>query len=80
MLVEAIARELAAAGYGTSTSGHRFPATDPANICNRTIRRAGVQLELPRELRDRLSADRVALASFASAVGRAIETDLPSPG
>ena len=79
-LIGAISRVLTAAGHLTSTAGHAFPATDPANICNRTIRRAGVQLELPRELRDRLSADSAALASFSAAVGRAIEAYLPAIG
>jgi phage replication-related protein YjqB (UPF0714/DUF867 family) len=79
-LIEAIAHELNAADYTTSTSGHRFPATDPSNICNRTIRHAGVQLELSRELRDHLRGASAALASFSSAVGRAIEARLATIG
>jgi len=43
---------LQGAGFATQTSGHEFPAKNPANICNRGKRRIGVQLELPWTLRD----------------------------
>jgi phage replication-related protein YjqB (UPF0714/DUF867 family) len=42
--------------------------TDPRNICNRGRRKAGVQLELPRSLRDRLLKDRAMLKRFVRAI------------
>lgn len=79
-LIAAIARELAASGFAASTNDHRFPGKDPTNICNRTLRRAGVQLELPRHLRDSLGSDAATLRSFSAAVGRAIEAHLLTIG
>jgi len=42
---------IAEAGFRCQTDRHAFPATNPANICNRGRRRAGVQLELSLDLR-----------------------------
>jgi len=39
------------AGIEARLDGHRFPAVDPLNICNRGRRRAGVQIELTTGLR-----------------------------
>jgi phage replication-related protein YjqB (UPF0714/DUF867 family) len=38
-------------GIELETHGHRYPATDPCNICNRGKRARGVQLELTPRLR-----------------------------
>jgi phage replication-related protein YjqB (UPF0714/DUF867 family) len=42
---------LEAVGVEAITSGHRFPAREPRNICNCGRRRAGVQIELTNPLR-----------------------------
>ena len=46
-----IARVLAGAGFSSQMDGHRFPGTQPQNICNRGRSGAGVQLELSEGLR-----------------------------
>jgi phage replication-related protein YjqB (UPF0714/DUF867 family) len=38
-------------GVHVESSGHRYPATDPMNICNRGAGRQGIQLELTAGLR-----------------------------
>lgn len=78
-LTTLIARELAA-GFPAATSGHRFPGRDPANICNRTARGAGVQIELSRTLRDRLRDDLDQRRRFAAAIHRAADAHLPAVG
>ena len=71
-LRDRLACELANDGFEARTDGHPFPATGPENICNRGRRGQGVQLELPRALRDRLAGDAVIMARFAGAMRRAI--------
>lgn len=51
-LRDELARVLRAAGFQASTTGHAWRGEDPANICNRGARGAGVQLELTQALRD----------------------------
>jgi phage replication-related protein YjqB (UPF0714/DUF867 family) len=46
-----IAQVLAEAGISYQMEGHRFPGTQPRNICNRGRSGAGVQLELGEGLR-----------------------------
>jgi phage replication-related protein YjqB (UPF0714/DUF867 family) len=46
-----IAQALSGAGISCQTEGHRFPGTQPRNICNRGRSGAGVQLELSEGLR-----------------------------
>jgi phage replication-related protein YjqB (UPF0714/DUF867 family) len=46
-----IAQALAGAGISCQMEGHRFPGTQPRNICNRGRSGAGVQLELSEGLR-----------------------------
>lgn len=79
-LIALIARSLDAAGFPAATSGHRFPGRDPANICNRTARGRGVQIELSRTLRDRLRDDLDQRQRFAAAIHRAIDAHLPATG
>jgi phage replication-related protein YjqB (UPF0714/DUF867 family) len=54
-LNEALKREVAIAleqtGISYLTKGHRFPGTDPLNICNRGRSGKGLQLELSEGLR-----------------------------
>lgn len=75
-LRRSIGAALAAAGFRRRTTGHRFPGTDPQNICNRGARHAGTQLEIPRTLRDQLAADPVLLDKFCIAVAGAIQSRL----
>ncbi len=59
---------LSGAGFEARFDAQRLPGLQPMNICNRGQSRRGVQLELPRLLRDRLADDRSRLEQFASAV------------
>jgi phage replication-related protein YjqB (UPF0714/DUF867 family) len=54
------------------TEGDELSGTHPDNICNRGSRRQGVQLELPRSLRERLTADGAEMTKFAEAIRAAI--------
>jgi phage replication-related protein YjqB (UPF0714/DUF867 family) len=54
--------------------GHRLAGRGRSNICNRGRLGAGVQLETPRALRDRLLANAALQMSFAEAVRRAVDT------
>jgi phage replication-related protein YjqB (UPF0714/DUF867 family) len=71
-LKEAVARQLLRAGFSSRLHGHGYPAQHPTNICNRGQSRRGVQLELPRSLRDRLAADPDRLGQFSVAVRAAL--------
>lgn len=73
-LRDAIGATLRLAGFAAITSGHRFPGRQPENICNRGRRGAGVQLEIPTTIRDRLSADAAALDAFSGAVRNAVRS------
>jgi phage replication-related protein YjqB (UPF0714/DUF867 family) len=72
VLRDRIAHELARDGFEARTDGHLFPATGAENICNRGRRGQGVQLELPRSLRDLLRTNKDAMAGFVEAMRRAI--------
>lgn len=67
-LVRAIKASLEASGISSLCSGHRFPGTNPENICNQGRIRKGVQLELTKDLRQ----DRARLAIVAQAVKAAL--------
>jgi phage replication-related protein YjqB (UPF0714/DUF867 family) len=58
-LMNQLAAALSHANVTVQTNGHRFPATDPSNICNRGLARRGVQLELTGRLRGSAVAARV---------------------
>jgi phage replication-related protein YjqB (UPF0714/DUF867 family) len=47
----ALGEAIGAAGIMVLTSGHRFPAVHPDNVCNRGARGRGVQLEVTEALR-----------------------------
>ena len=51
MLKARIARCLRAALFRAETEGHKFPGTDPRNVCNRGRSGCGVQIELSRTIR-----------------------------
>jgi len=70
---DAVCKELGDAGYAATvvTSG-RLAARSALNICNRGARKAGVQLEITRGLRDALRKDAANLRNFANAVQSAL--------
>jgi phage replication-related protein YjqB (UPF0714/DUF867 family) len=68
LLRDEIGNELTRAGFKTNATAHDLPGRSPTNICNRGRQRAGVQLELPRTLRDNLVADVRRRQTFAAAV------------
>jgi phage replication-related protein YjqB (UPF0714/DUF867 family) len=74
-LRDAISAALLCAGFRAKSvgEGHPLAGRDPANICNRGRRGAGVQLELPRALRIRFANDAAHRHAFAEAVRAALE-------
>ena len=82
-LRDEIALNLERAGFQAATTGHEFPALDLANICNRGRRKKGVQLEIPRSLRDMLSRDTEIFGRFTNAmragIADAVRTTRASP-
>ncbi|MEO5325216.1 poly-gamma-glutamate hydrolase family protein [Mesorhizobium sp. CC13] len=79
-LRDAISLALRSAGFKAITSGHRLPGEHKNNICNRGIGKAGVQLELPKTLRDALVADPERRALFSDAACKAIADHLGQQG
>lgn len=67
-LRDRIAASLRRAGFEALTDGHMFPADQPANICNKGRSGKGVQIELPRGLRDGLAKSPVLLDRFVQAM------------
>ncbi|MGD9544576.1 MAG: poly-gamma-glutamate hydrolase family protein [Methylocystis sp.] len=74
-LRDAICEALATSGFTAKVvgGGHRLSGRDPANICNRGRRGAGVQLELPKALRIAIVNDSIRCDAFAAAVRKALE-------
>jgi phage replication-related protein YjqB (UPF0714/DUF867 family) len=64
-LKQEVAQALAQAGISNLTQGHRFPGTDPRNICNRGRSGTGLQLEISEGVRR--SRDWTALAGAVRA-------------
>jgi phage replication-related protein YjqB (UPF0714/DUF867 family) len=50
-LKASVARAIAELGVDTRLQGHKFPAIEPKNICNRGRRGVGVQIEMTMALR-----------------------------
>lgn len=71
-LSRAIASALREAKFDVAVATGALAGHDRDNICNRGASGAGVQLELPRTLRDELKADQLGLRSFATAVRSAL--------
>ena len=68
-LRDEVAAALTAAGLAAAVVAHgNLAGRDPANICNRGVTGAGVQLELPRVLRKLLKTEPARLAAFRDAV------------
>jgi phage replication-related protein YjqB (UPF0714/DUF867 family) len=73
LLRDRIVKAIKRAGFkASSDSESEVSGSDPRNICNRNRRGMGVQLEIPRTLRRRLTKNRTTLRAFAIAVRNAI--------
>lgn len=70
-LRDAIGSSLHDNGFTTELN-RRLPGQNKANICNRTSTGEGVQIELPRRLRDLLTTDGELLQTFCKAVRSSI--------
>ncbi|AYG67667.1 MULTISPECIES: poly-gamma-glutamate hydrolase family protein [unclassified Rhizobium] len=70
-IVEALCRNGFAAAV--RARGEALAGTSVGNICNRGKRHAGVQIEIPRGVRDALMADTEKLERYARAVRHAID-------
>ncbi|MFG6560778.1 poly-gamma-glutamate hydrolase family protein [Sulfitobacter sp. 1A15299] len=68
---DAIGAALRTAGFGAEVNT-TLPGLHETNICNRTRKGAGAQLELPRSLRRRLAQDANLLERFSRAVRSAL--------
>lgn len=71
-LRNAMASSLKGSGFPAATDGHSLLGKDTENICNRGTTRAGVQLEIPGTLRNRLVNDKAELNLFTGAVREAL--------
>ena len=76
-LREAISASLCDAGF-KAVPNERLPGCKPTNICNRTCCHEGVQLELPRSLRQQLMRDADLLRRFCEAIRKAIQQSTAS--
>ena len=77
-LKAAMGQAIADLGVDTRMRDHKFPATDPRNICNRGRRGVGVQIEMTMALR--LRGPRDALSAAIRSVLLAAASHLPAGG
>ncbi|HXY57493.1 MAG TPA: poly-gamma-glutamate hydrolase family protein [Methylocystis sp.] len=68
---DALAARLERAGFATSTD-HHMQGRHPENICNKGRLRAGVQIELPRSMRNAFRSDAERRGAFVAACRAAI--------
>lgn len=61
-----LGERLRSAGFSASLDGHRYPGRNPLNICNRSARGRGAQLEVTNDLR---TSDRRTLIASAVRAG-----------
>ncbi|MFB2566878.1 poly-gamma-glutamate hydrolase family protein [Rhizobium sp. IMFF44] len=75
LLRDGIVRALRLNGFATAArvKGEALAGTSAGNICNRGNRQAGVQLEIPRGVRDILMNDAEKMKRYASAIRGAID-------
>jgi phage replication-related protein YjqB (UPF0714/DUF867 family) len=73
-LRDAIAKALEAKHFATRVETGALGGTNPTNICNRGRREKGVQLEIPRTVRDKLQNDAGQLDEFAGAIREAVDS------
>ena len=71
-LRNAIASSLVASGFHTKNANGPLAGQEQENICNRGTSGAGVQLEVPRTMRNKLRCDQPALQQFSDAVRQAL--------
>jgi len=71
-LIGFTAADLATAGFACATHTTELAGKSPSNIRNASMSGKGLQLELPRNLRDRLRDDADQLRRFAGAIRSAI--------
>jgi phage replication-related protein YjqB (UPF0714/DUF867 family) len=76
-LTALLARHLTAGGLSASLEGHNYPGRHPLNICNRSARGRGAQLEITRDLRTGEAQHRVA-AAVRAAIDSYLRTMLKS--
>ena len=68
-LRDKIVTALVTAGFAAAVVAQgNLAGRDPANICNRGVTGAGVQLELPRVLRSQLATEPARLGAFRDAI------------
>lgn len=73
-LRDAIAAALSKASFVAHAVDGQLAGTASSNICNRGTRAAGVQLELPRSLRDELQKYPTRLFEFSNVIRSAIKS------
>lgn len=71
-MVRKMERGLRSAGFTALSNGHRYPADNPRNICNRGLSGRGSQIEVPRTLRQVMRSNDVLRQRFVSAVRESI--------
>ena len=65
-LTALLGQRLATAGLTASIDGHRYPGRHPLNICNRSARGRGAQLEVTNDLRTSSAQSTIAAAVRAA--------------
>jgi phage replication-related protein YjqB (UPF0714/DUF867 family) len=76
-LRDAILHRLREADFAAKYDGQKFAGTHEMNICNRGRLLKGAQLEIPRQLRERLYDNRSLLTRFSTAIRADIAARLP---
>jgi phage replication-related protein YjqB (UPF0714/DUF867 family) len=71
-LKEIVSSELSGSGFSATTDSVKFPGRHHSNICNRGRTGRGVQLKMPRSLREKLDGDDVLFRRFVGALRSAI--------
>lgn len=71
-LIRSIEQSLSEIGFRAEVTGHKYPATNPQNICNKGRSGAGAQLELPLGLRIKLLEAEERMNRFSAAVRSAL--------
>lgn len=70
---DALRAALKGAGYAARIGDDGLRGENPVNICNRCVGGKGLQLELPRTLRDGLRDDREQMRAFANIIRSVID-------
>ena len=71
-LAKSIEQSLLEFGFRAEVAGHKYPATNPQNICNKGRSHAGAQLELPMRLRSMLLETEELMNRFSAAIRTAL--------